>query len=112
MGSVTEIWNTRHLPRDLRRHWVRCHQEMLICSEQQEQRGVLSIGQQFAGGPLFATLKVAVCQVTEEISREGKLFININNLRLLVVIRAIDDSRVLLEFSVPRGDQTQIAVGA
>ena len=112
MGSVTKIWNTRNLKQRAHRHWVRFNEEMLISNGQQDQSSVLSIGQAIPGKPLLATLKVASGHLIQEIGNNGELVINNKNVRLLVVIRAIEESRVLVEFGVPRGDHTQIALGA
>ncbi len=112
MGSVTEIWSAHNLKRGLRRYWVRFREEMLIFGGRPDHSGVLSICQPTTRGPLFATLKVAVGQITEEIGRGGQLVIEIHNLRLVVVVRAVESTRVLLEFGVPRGNQAKIALGA
>ena len=112
MGSITKIWNTRNLKQRLHRYWVRFNEEMLISNGQQDQGSVLTIGPAFAGKPLLATIKVAEGQRTQEIGSDGELVINVKNVRLPVVIRAIEESRVLVEFGVPRGDHTQIALGA
>jgi hypothetical protein len=112
MGSVTEIWSARNLKRGLRRHWVHLREEILISGGRPDQSGVLSICQPTAGGPLVASLRVAVGRFTEEIGRGGQLFIDIRDLRLVVVVRAVEGTRVLLEFGMPRGNAATIALGA
>jgi hypothetical protein len=112
MGNVTELWNTRNLQRGLRRHWIPFREKIHISGGQANQSGVLSIHQPMPGGPLFATLDVEAGQLTEEIGRGGELVIDFHELRLVVVVRAVEDTRALLEFGVPRGQQAHIALSA
>jgi hypothetical protein len=110
MGNVAEIWNARNLQRGLRRHWVRLGDEMLISDHQSDQCGSLSICRPTAHGQLFATLTLTDRQLTEEITRSGELVIHIHDIELVVSVRAIEGTRVLVEFGMPKGDHTRIAL--
>jgi hypothetical protein len=110
MNNVVEIWNACNLKRGLRRHWVGLGDQMVISGTPSEQCGALSICRPDANGPLFATLTLADRQLTEEITRSGELKIHINDIELVVSVRAIDGARVLVEFGMPKGDHTRIAL--
>jgi hypothetical protein len=60
----------------------------------------------------LATLVFAYGEFTAEIVRGGELIIDMHDLRLVVVVRALEAERVLIEFGVPRGNRTLIALGA
>ena len=83
---------------------------MVISGGHPEQCGVLSIRGPDAGGRLFATLRLDDKQLTEEVPRGGELLINIRDLKLVVAVRAVEDARVLVEFGVPHGDRTRVAL--
>lgn len=110
MGSVTEIWSARNLKRGLRRHWVRFGEEMLISSDETAYSGVLSIWRPIPGGPLFAGLKAAGGEFIREIGHHGELVIHIDDLRLVVAVRAVECGRALVEFGVPPGNQVKVAL--
>ena len=110
MDNIAEIWNARNLQRGLRRHWVRLGDEMMISDNRSEQCGSLSICRPNAHGRLFATLTLADKQLTEEITRSGELVIHIRDIELVVSVRAIEGTRVLVEFGMPKGDHTKIAL--
>jgi hypothetical protein len=110
VGSVTEIWSVRNLQRGLRRHWVRLGEEMAISGDHPGQYGVLSICRAAASGRLFATLTLDDKQLTEEVTRRGELVISIREIKLVLAVRAVEGARVLVEFGVPHGDRTRIAL--
>ncbi len=112
MDNVAEIWNARNLQRGLRRHWVHLGDEMMISDHQSRQCGSLSIRRPNAHGRLFATLTLADKRLTEEITRSGELVIHIRDIQLVVSVRAIEGTRVLVEFGMPKGDHTKIALWA
>ncbi len=112
MGNVAEIWSPRTLKRGMQRHWVGLGEDMLISGTHQTQFGQLSINRPTAGGRLFATLTLDDKRLTEEIFRSGDLVIQIRDLKLIVAVRAIEGSRVLVEFGVPQGDTTRVALWA
>jgi len=110
MNNVAEIWNARNLQRGLRRHWVGLGDEMIISDSQSGPCGSLSICRPYANGRLFATLTLSDRRLTEEVTRSGELVIHINDIELIVSVRAIEGKRVLVEFGMPKGDHTKIAV--
>jgi len=112
VGNVAEIWNPRTLKRGTHRHWVGLGEEMLISGNHPTQFGQLSICRPTAGGRLFATLTLDDKRLTEEIFRSGDVVIQIRDLKLVVAVRAVEGSRVLVEFGVPQGDATRVALWA
>jgi hypothetical protein len=110
MNNVAEIWNARNLKRGLHRHWVRLGDEMMISGEQHDACGALSICRPNANGRLFATLTLADRQLTEEVTRSGELVVQIRDIELIVSVRAIEGTRVLVEFGMPHGNRAKIAL--
>lgn len=111
-SSVTMLWNTRNAKPGRRRHWVRLDEDMHIWSDDRTQSGVLSLSRNGADGPLRVILNVDGRRISDEITANGELLITIKNVKLLLVVRAVEESRVFLEFGMPRGDQTRIAISA
>jgi hypothetical protein len=112
VGNVAHIWNARSLQRGLHRHWVGFGERMVISGEHPGQCGVFSICEPNASGRLFATLTLEDKHLTEEILRTGELVIHICDMELVVSVRAVEGSRVLVEFGMPKGDRTRIALWA
>lgn len=110
MGNVAEIWNARGLKRGLRRHWVRLGDEMEISGAQTGQCGALTLCQPHANGRLFARLTLDDKQLIEEVTRSGELMLHIRGIDLIVSVRAVEGTRVLVEFGTPQGHQARVAL--
>ena len=110
MDSVAEIWNPRNMKRGLSRHWVALDGEMTIYRAPQKTCGALAISRPNASGRLFATLTLADRELTEEITRSGEVVVHIGDMELVVSVRAIEGTRVLVEFGTPRGTNATVAL--
>ncbi|CAN0441802.1 unnamed protein product, partial [Phaeothamnion confervicola] len=101
MNNVVQISNARDATRGAPRHWVRLGSDQPGTDAQRGECGALAIGPPNASGRLFATLTLTDRHLTEELTRSGEFFIHICDIKLMVSVRAVEGTRVLVEFGMP-----------
>jgi hypothetical protein len=109
VDNVSQLWSARRLKRGLRRHWVGMGEEIVITGDRSEWYGVLSIDGPDTSECLTATLAMNDKTYTEKLSRGGELVIQIDDVELVVVVRAVEGTRVLVELGTPRRSRATVA---
>jgi hypothetical protein len=110
MSEVFELWNPRNARSGLRRYWVRMGERMLIDGDSPHQVGVLSFHRPEREAELVAHLKLFDGQLQEPVRPGEDLTIRIRDLHLLVIVRAVQNDRVMLEFGVTPGTPVDITL--
>lgn len=108
MGSVTQLWNPRG-NRALHRYWVAFDDLMIIEGEDPEHAGVLSVRPDGPAG-LRARLRVLGGEFESMVEHGCDITTWINGLALFIGVKAIEETRMLVVFGVPRDSTVAVRV--
>jgi hypothetical protein len=106
--NVAQLWNLRAGHR-MRRHWVSFSERMIIAGGNLEQSGVLSVPPIGHEG-LKARLRVLGKDSEELVAPGHDITVWIHGLELVIVVRAVEDDRMLVEFGVPPGSKVGVTL--
>lgn len=108
MGSVTQLWNPCG-NRTLHRYWVSFSDRIIIEGENPEHAGVLSLRPEGTHG-LKARLQILGSECESPVAPGCDITLWINGLALFIGVKAVEETRVLVAFGVPRDATVAVTV--